>query len=84
MLKAFIITLLVIFVLIKIGSFFFRTMVWMLGARNGQRQPSTRSGKQSAGKKEGDIEIDYIPEQEQKKRQKGFRGGEYVDYEELK
>jgi hypothetical protein len=34
--------------------------------------------------KEGDLRIDYDPDKEKKSHPKGYKGGEYVDYEEVK
>lgn len=90
----FILTFLVIIFFIRlVAPFLFR---WLLAIfvkksiRNGtffysnvnqqQRQQQHANGS-SQKKTAGDISIDYIPEQPDKK---GFDGGQYVDYEEVK
>ncbi len=84
LLKFILITLIIIFIIVKIGGMIFRTMFWMLGARAGQRNPSRASQQQRPSKGFGDIEIEYIPENNGKKRKADFKGGEYIDYEEVK
>jgi hypothetical protein len=85
MLKAFLITLLVIFVLVKIGGFIFRSMFWMLGMRAQKDHPAykQKQSRQTYRNSDG-VEINYVPEKETKKRKTNFTGGEYVDYEEVK
>jgi hypothetical protein len=87
MLKFLIITFLVIFVLVRLGGFLFRTLFWMLGARAGDRnmykQPSAGQRPQQRTST-GEINIDYIPEKEEQSKKAGFNGGEYVDFEEVK
>lgn len=34
--------------------------------------------------KDGNINVDHIPKEYQEKRSKEIRGGDYIDYEELK
>lgn len=45
-----------------------------------QRQSNQR---QTKTKKEGNVNIEY-PTKDSKRNSKGFEGGEYVDYEEIK
>lgn len=85
MLKVFLITLLVIFVLVKVGSFIFRAMFWMLGARAQKNHPANKQNQSRQTYRNADgIEINYVPEKDSRKRTPGFQGGEYVDYEEVK
>lgn len=85
MLKVFLITLLVIFVLVKIGGFIFRSMFWMLGMRAQKNNPVHRQTQSRQTYRNADgVEINYVPEKETKKRKTNFTGGEYVDYEEVK
>lgn len=85
MLKVFLITLLVIFVLVKIGGFIFRTMFWMLGVRAQKDNPVQRQTQTRQTYRNADgIEINYVPEKDTKKQKTNFNGGEYVDYEEVK
>lgn len=42
---------------------------------------SSQQGKSKKQKKEGEVNIDYVPEDEKKKKDSDL--GEYVDYEEI-
>jgi hypothetical protein len=87
LLKFLLITFLVIFVVIRLGGFVFRALFWMLGARAGGRNihsqphPGQRPQPRTST---GEINIDYVPDQNTKNKKAGFYGGEYVDYEEVK
>lgn len=77
--------LLIVFAVLYLIGFLFR---WVLGkfVRNvregyyGSTQQSYQGNTQRV-KNEGEVSIDYKPP---KKKPKDFKGGEYVDYEELK
>lgn len=60
------------------GTFFYSNMHQQ---RRQPQNPYNNSGSQSNGKTRGNVKIDYIPEQPDRKE---FNGGEYVDYEEVK
>jgi hypothetical protein len=49
-------------------------------------KPSLDKDKQSARKRtrNGNLNVDNIPEGNQKNPSKGYDGGDYVDYEEIK
>ena len=32
---------------------------------------------------DGNVDIDYDPDEKQNRKKKGYEGGEYVDYEEI-
>ncbi len=94
----FLVFLFFIYLLFRVVGFFFKVMRTVSGAKqqqanfnrnrqNGQRSsnygPQSRKYQQPA---DGNVNIDYIPEEE-KKKGKGphtFKGGEYVDYEDIK
>ncbi|GHA67145.1 DUF4834 family protein [Pontibacter akesuensis] len=59
---------------VRNGSFFYTNM-------NQQRQQQQYQEDGDGRKAEGKVKIDYIPEQPNRK---GFDGGEYVEYEEVK
>ena len=91
MLKFIIITILVIMFLRLVAPFLLRFLLGMFlkkSMRNGafftnmyqQQRPQPNAGN-SNGRPKGDVKIDYIPNQPDRK---GFDGGEYVDYEEVK
>lgn len=95
MVLKFLVFLFFIYLLFRIVSFFFKVMRVVSGAKqqqtnfgrqNGQRKsygPQSRKYKQPA---DGNVNIDYIPEEDKKngKGPRNFKGGEYVDYEEVK
>ncbi|WP_114782196.1 DUF4834 family protein [Botryobacter ruber] len=91
MIKFIFVTILIIFFIRLVAPFLLR---WLLQAfvkksiRNGtffygntQQQRSQQEPRNGRAKADGNVRIDYIPEQPDKK---GFDGGEYVDYEEIK
>lgn len=59
------------------GTFFYSNM----HQQQRQQQPPYNNGSQQNGRTKGNVKIDYIPEQPERK---DFNGGEYVDYEEVK
>lgn len=79
-LKFLLILFLIFFLLGRVGWFILKTLVkGVPGSRSYQDR------QQRSYKSQGDIQIDYIPEQEIKKRkQSKSPGGDYVDYEEVK
>lgn len=97
MLKFIIISVLFIYVVYKASDFILRMVDSVTGGRrmkSNQRNrnfgPEYRRQQQQRQPRrpEGDINIDYIPEDEKKKENtrssEDYKGGEYVDYEELK
>ncbi|ARS36697.1 DUF4834 family protein [Pontibacter actiniarum] len=92
MIKFIFTTLLIIFFIRMVAPTLLR---WLLGAflkkkmRNGtffystmhQQQQAQQQSRQGNGRANGDVKIDYVPEQPERK---SFNGGEYVDYEEVK
>ncbi|MFY0689815.1 MAG: DUF4834 family protein [Cyclobacteriaceae bacterium] len=80
--------LLILFVLgwliYKVFGFLFK--IFFIGASAAQHQKRTQQSRQSHARKAPDsnLNIDYVPGSEKKKGDKGFDGGDYVDYEELK
>ena len=79
MFKFLLIAFLFFFVLFKVGGFFLRLL---LGGFSTDRnhQTSTHSTRKP---KDGNVHIDHIPN-DNKKKSGDFKGGEYVDYEEVK
>jgi len=59
-----------------IGSFVFRFLGGQPPPK--QRQPTTPH------KREGEVNIDYMPKNQKGKSSSGSKGGEYIDYEEVK
>jgi hypothetical protein len=93
--KFLLIFLIVIFVIYKLSGFFMRILLSSLGdsAREsfgGQRPGGERNAygrKKHQKPMDGNVNIDYVPEQKKKHTKKSapkFKGGEYVDYEEIR
>ncbi|TXK33868.1 DUF4834 family protein [Pontibacter qinzhouensis] len=91
MIKFIFVSILIVFFIRLVAPVVFR---WLLQAfvkkqmRNGtffytntQQQPPQNGHQNGQAKAEGNVKIDYIPENQNKK---GFDGGQYVDYEEVK
>lgn len=77
MFKVLIIIFVFFFVLSKIGGFIFRTLFGAAAQRTQQQEPTTRKPAS------GNVHIDYAPKQGEKSP-KNFKGGDYVDFEEIK
>ena len=74
LLKFILISIVIFYVLRKVMGFFFRIMAGNQPPPQNQRPP----------KREGEINIDYNPQHSDKKFGDDFKGGEYIDYEEVK
>jgi hypothetical protein len=83
LLKIALITFVLLFVIIKVGNFVFRNVLWMMGTESVRRQKQTQAAPPPRQKK-GHIYVEPVPEKEARHRRSGFNGGEYVDYEEVK
>ncbi|MGB3585584.1 MAG: DUF4834 family protein [Tunicatimonas sp.] len=96
MLKFIIISVLFIYVVYKASDFILRMLDGITGG--GRRVKNTDRRGRSFGpehrrqqqqnryhQSKGDVNIDYVPEDQDKKNpSEGFKGGEYVDYEDVK
>ncbi len=74
LLKFILFFIVIYYLLRKVGGFLFRIM--------GGTRPTSSNEKQY--KREGEINIDYKPQNRNGKFGNDFKGGEYVDYEEVK
>lgn len=81
MFKAFIVIFLVLWVLVKLGGFFVKTFFG--GLTNQARQQSNQQQHQRKQPSDGNVNIDYAPKDKQNVNDKDFKGGDYVDYEEV-
>lgn len=77
MLKVLIVLILITYVFFKIGSFLFNIFFGGLKGGGYTYQHQTR---QAAG---DDLNIDSVPRPKTNSRRHGYKGGEYVDYEEV-
>lgn len=82
MLKFLLILIIIFYLIYRVGGFLFRML--FLSAQQ-QRQHYQGQAQQQAQRRAADsnLNIDYVPG-EPKKDKKDFRGGDYVDYEEVK
>jgi hypothetical protein len=87
MLKFLLISILCFYVFYKVSGYFFRFLFYVLGNRAQHNINKTFEQQQRASKKakpaDGNVEIDYVPNSG-KGNKNDFKGGEYVDYEEVK
>ncbi|MFP4091879.1 MAG: DUF4834 family protein [Cyclobacteriaceae bacterium] len=97
MLLKFLLFLFFIYLLFRVINFFFKVASAVSGAKKQQeafRNARGRGGfgpnsrqQQKRRPTNGNVDIDYVPEDQQNGKERSFRdfkGGEYVDYEELK
>jgi hypothetical protein len=77
MLKFLAILFIVSYVTFKLGGFLMKALNVAAG-----RDPNQNSKKQSRKSADGNVNIDYVPND--KKDGDGYKGGEYVDYEDVK
>lgn len=81
MLKSIFILLLLLYFLISFSGKIIRFLYWMSGSSPVERRKAQKASRQKAKAHFGDVEVELPAE---KKNYKGFQGGEYIDYEELK
>lgn len=80
--------ILVGFLLYKVLGFFFRVLGVLGGSAadrtNGRAYQNQQQQHQERKRTDGNVNIDYVPKNgEAKTAPKSFKGGEYVDYEDL-
>ncbi|GAA5031916.1 hypothetical protein GCM10011506_24850 [Marivirga lumbricoides] len=87
MFKVLLITFLIGYIFFKVGGFLFRIFLGGLGAKYATQNGRQHFNNQSQQKKKtaDGINIEFVPEDDKNKRSaSNFKGGEYVDYEEIK
>lgn len=85
MLLKFITFLIICYLVYRILGGFFRILLLSLGSRNSfSRYQQQQRQKQQYRRPEGSIQVDYVPEDQQKRSNGKHSDGEYVDYEEVK
>lgn len=89
MLKFLLILILFFYVFYKVGGFIMKALYFGSGRQFQQRQQYQRQyGRErtTTYAKNGEVKVDFVSEEEMKKRKSSRtnRGGEYVDYEEVK
>lgn len=85
MFKFLLILFIIGYVLMKVGGFFFRIFLGGLGTKAAYQQ-SQRNNQQSQQRKTtaDGVSIEYVPNEKNERSAKNYKGGEYVDYEEIK
>ncbi|WP_421894027.1 DUF4834 family protein [Marinoscillum sp.] len=85
MLKFLLIIALISYLIYRVGGFLFRILFLSAQQQRQQYQSTGQSNQQHARKRAAgsNLDIDYVPG-ERKNEKKDFRGGDYVDYEEVK
>lgn len=86
MIKFLIITFIICYILFKVGGYLFKVLFWSLGNKQRQTFNNGHNRRSYQSKREGDINIEYIPKNKngQAPKTKEFKGGEYVEYEDVK
>jgi len=87
MLKFLLILFLIGYVFFKVGGFLFRTLLGGLGAKTAYQYTQSRNQQERQHQKRSTtrdgVSIDYAPDNKDKRSAANFKGGEYVDYEEI-
>jgi len=81
MFKAFILIFVVLWVIVKLGGFIVRT--FFSGLVNQSRPQQSNRQQQKKQPSDGNVSIEYAPKNKRDAKDKDFRGGDYVDYEEV-
>ncbi|UII34494.1 DUF4834 family protein [Fulvivirga ulvae] len=84
MLKFLIIAFLIGFLFFKLLGLFFRILIGRSAADRSGGRAYQNQQYQSGRSNDGNVNIDYVPKNGSNKSPKAFKGGEYVDYEEIK
>ena len=99
MLKFILLTVIFIYVVYKVSNFVLKIFFPIQHARRMQAEFARKNGfgpkyrreqqhryQSQARPSEGSIHVDYVPKKDQKKARttEDFKGGDYVDYEEVK
>ena len=96
MLKFLLITIIFIYVVYKASNFVIKLFFPIEHARRMQAEFARKNGfgpkyrreqqpRQPRRAPDGSINVDYVPKEDKKERStQDFKGGEYVDYEEIK
>ncbi len=88
--KFIIITIIVVYLIRKVGGYFLRLFLGkqMEAFQQQQKQQFSQfqqQQRQQQNHREGEIHVDYVPKQKTTtKKSSDFNGGEYIDYEEVK
>lgn len=75
----------ILYLVYRLVSFFFRGLFVVMGKRAFERANHQKHHRQGRKQRppDGNVIIEHVPPRDNK-QQADFRGGEYVDYEEIK
>lgn len=76
----------VCYLIYKVGGYLLKFFFLSLGNKmqNSQNFNQTRSHQEPPRPANGNVDIAFVPKNGKDKEEKNFKGGEYVDYEEIK
>ncbi|MFY0607334.1 MAG: DUF4834 family protein [Cyclobacteriaceae bacterium] len=80
MLKFLLIVGLIFYVIYRVAGFFFKA-VFLSAQQRAQNNPYTQQRQSQTRPRSGNLNIDYMPKD--KKSKDDFKGGDYVDFEEV-
>ncbi|MFH6984940.1 DUF4834 family protein [Marinoscillum sp. 108] len=85
MLKFLLIIALISYLIYRVGGFLFKILFLGAQQQRQQYQSTGQTHQQHARRRAAgsNLDIDYVPG-DRKNEKKDFRGGDYVDYEEVK
>jgi hypothetical protein len=83
MLKLLIILAVIFYILPKLIKWALKGFIVSQVNKAQQDMRQSQKAYQTQQKREGDIDVNYVPKKNEKKSE-NFGGGEYVDYEEVK
>ena len=85
MLKILLLSILIFYIFMKVGGLVLRTLFGSLGSDRNQHQ-FTNAGQRPTKRhrpRDGNLNVDSMPDNKSKRKGKDYQGGEYVDYEEV-
>ena len=83
-LKFLFIFFIVMYLLFKVGGFLARMFLGNMVKQNRNHTYRRTQQTQRRQPTDGNVSIDYDPKKDQKSQNRGFKGGDYIDYEEVK
>ena len=81
--KFLLIVVIVGFILFKLINVFFRVLIGGSATNRGGQRQQYQQQYQSRKTADGNVNIDYVPNENGAQKSKNFTGGEDVDYEEV-
>jgi hypothetical protein len=84
LIKFLIIVLGVGWLLGQLIRYFLRSKLAKFAQKVNEAAKEEQRAQAHTSRQKDEVVVDYVPKQFQKKRQKDIKGGDYVDYEEVK